>query len=559
MKRLSTLLAAGMLLAPACLLASPSVIVADIDRAGPAAVAQLKSDARVDDWNELGERLMLQTQGKSTASLSRELTSQHRLLKRLDDTRLDQLTALPRIHHLPNGEDEHREGPDLTGANSRWFVEKGAGKTGEHRLGGRQVLSYQTANRNIAKALPTPELTSLAAKVQPDRWFRTLERLASYDRQSEDGFQAALGVVGQAFEELNLDVSIQAFVPPANLPIFAKSGRTYNIIGFRPGSSERVVVIGAHLDSRNANFDDSQPSPGAEDNGSGCAGVIEAARVLQSVDTELGLMFVCFGLEERGLYGSYGQVQAAQQSGLEIEGMINMDMIAYNGDRRLDLLLDSYPIGEELSDLLASLATTYTRLEVEISQGLGRSDHVPYLEAGIPAALLIENDFERYVPYHTSADVADHLSPEMAGEIIKVAVLGAAKLANAKLGSNAWDGYWFDPAQNGQGFNVEATNDGGMVVAWYTYTPDGNYYWIVGSGTLTDNVASFDLSTTAGGTFPPSAQPDGITYLPWGSLTISFTDCNHALAEWVPLEGVELEAGSMPLTRLTKPQGVSCP
>ncbi|HPF74540.1 MAG TPA: hypothetical protein PLX09_13175, partial [Xanthomonadaceae bacterium] len=99
----------------------------------------------------------------------------------------------------------------------------------------------------------------------------------------------------------------------------------------------------------------------------------------------------------------------------------------------------------------------------------------------------------------------------------------------------------------------------GMVVAWYTYTPDGNYYWIVGSGTLTDNVASFDLSTTAGGTFPPSAQPDGITYLPWGSLTISFTDCNHALAEWTPLESVDLEAGSMPLTRLTKPQGVSCP
>ncbi|MEZ5483870.1 MAG: M28 family metallopeptidase [Lysobacteraceae bacterium] len=559
MKRTSLLLALGLLAAPTLALATPSVLVVDIDRAGPDRVAALKRDARVDDWSELGERLLVEADGKAAEALQRELVADKRLIKRLDDRRLQQLAAVPRIHHLPDGHDEHREGPDLTGTSSRWYVEAAGLSKGARTLGSRQVLSYQTANRAIAKAIPAPEMASLAAKVDTDRWFSTLERLASYDRQSEHGFQAALGIVGQAFEELDLAVSIEPFNVPANFPASAKSGRTFNVIGFRPGSSERVVVVGAHLDSRNASFDDNQPSPGAEDNGSGCAGVIEVARVLQSVETELGLMFICFGLEERGLYGSQGHVNGALLSGLQIEAMINMDMIAYNGDRRLDLLMDSAPVGESLTDLLAAIAATYTALEVEVSQGLGRSDHAPYLDAGIPAALLIENDFDRYAAYHTSADVAELLSPEMAGEIIKVATLGAASMAKASLAADAWDGYWYDPDQTGQGFHIQALDNGSVFTAWYTYDYDGHYYWLVGSGTLADGVASFDLSSTSGGTFPPSEQPEGISYTPWGTLSISFSDCNHAQAQWTPVDGSAFLAGEMQLVRLASPQSVACP
>lgn len=559
MKRTALLLTLGLLATSPIAIAAPSVLVVDIDRSGAGRVAALKGDARVDDWSELGERLLLEAEGKAADSLQRELAASKRLIRRLDDLSLQGLAAVPRIHHLPDGHDEHREGPDLTGTRSRWFIEPAGRSKGARTLGSRQVLSYQTGNRAMTKTIPTPDMASLAAKVDPDRWFRTVERLASYDRQSMDGYQAALGVVGQAFEELGLAVEIQDFNPPAHLPISAKSGRNFNVIGFRPGSSEAIVVIGAHLDSRNATFNDSQPSPGAEDNASGCAGVIEAARVLRAVHTELGLMFVCFGLEERGLYGSHGHVNAALQSELQIEAMINMDMIAYDGDDRLDLLMDTTPVGESLTDLLATIATTHTALEVEVSQGLGRSDHAPYLEAGFPAALLIENDFDIYTSYHQSTDTADRLSPEMAGEIIKVAVLGAASVAKASLASDAFDGYWYDPAQTGQGFHVQALDNGSVVAAWYTYDNDGHFYWLVGSGMLADGVASFELSSTSGGTFPPSEQPGGISYTPWGSLTIRFSDCHHAEAQWTPQDGNGFAAGSMPLVRLATPQSVPCP
>ncbi|MCB1560655.1 MAG: M28 family peptidase [Xanthomonadales bacterium] len=561
MNRITLLLAFGLLSAPILAAAMPSVLVVDIDRAGAETVARLKSDTRVGDWSELGERLLIEADGKAADALQRELVAKQRLIKRIDNHRLRQLAAVPRIHHLPDGDDEHREGPDLTGSSSRWYVEATGHSKGARTLGNQQVLSYQTANRTIAKSVPAADMATLAAKVDADRWFRTVSRLASYNRMNRDGFQAALGVVGQAFQELGLAVSTPQF-DVVGASAFVQSmtpGRNFNVIGFKPGQDDSVVVIGGHLDSRNTPPNASQPSPGAEDNGSGCSGVVEAARVLAPLPSEHGIVFICFGMEEWGLWGSYGHAQFALDSGLDIVGMINMDMIAFDGDDRLDLLMDTAPVGESLTDMLADIAETYTDLEVEISQGLGRSDHAPYLEIGVPAALLIENDFEIYGSYHQTTDTPDKLSPVMAGEIIKVAVLGAATLAKARVAGNAWDGYWYDPGQSGQGLHIQALDNGDIVVAWYTYDNDGNLYWLVGSGALVDDVASFQLTRTSGGTFPPSEQPDGVTHTPWGTLSIRFDNCDHALAEWSPVEGSVFNAGSMPLLRLARPQGTACP
>src|SRR5690606_12783184 len=173
MKRTALLLTLGLLATSPIAIAAPSVLVVDIDRSGAGRVAALKGDARVDDWSELGERLLLEAEGKAADSLQRELAASKRLIRRLDDLSLQGLAAVPRIHHLPDGHDEHREGPDLTGTRSRWFIEPAGRSKGARTLGSRQVLSYQTGNRAMTKTIPTPEMASLAAKVDPDRWFRT--------------------------------------------------------------------------------------------------------------------------------------------------------------------------------------------------------------------------------------------------------------------------------------------------------------------------------------------------------------------------------------------------
>lgn len=84
------------------------------------------------------------------------------------------------------------------------------------------------------------------------------------------------------------------------------SYRGNNILGFKQGTTraDDWYVVGAHLDSRNATWNDNLPSPGAEDNASGCSGVLEMAHVISPYDTEASILFMCFIEEESGLLGS---------------------------------------------------------------------------------------------------------------------------------------------------------------------------------------------------------------------------------------------------------------
>ena len=66
------------------------------------------------------------------------------------------------------------------------------------------------------------------------------------------------------------------------------------------------------------------------------------------------------------------------------------------------------------------------------------------------------------------------------------------------------------------------------------------------------------MYTTTGGFFPPAFDPTKIKRTQWGTLTLTFTDCNTGTASWVPLvEGYV--SGSMPITRLSGVGGLACP
>ena len=111
----------------------------------------------------------------------------------------------------------------------------------------------------------------------------------------------------------------------ASLDPFTYGGGTYhNVVGVRTGTvrPEEIYIVGAHYDSRGG--------PGADDNASGVAGVLEAARVLSGYSFASTLVFVAFDREEQGLIGSYHYAQAASATGQNIRGMLSLDMIAYN-------------------------------------------------------------------------------------------------------------------------------------------------------------------------------------------------------------------------------------
>ena len=90
----------------------------------------------------------------------------------------------------------------------------------------------------------------------------------------------------------------------------------------------RTYVMSSHYDSRNSNNDDGEhDAPGADDNGSGTAAVVEAARVLANVPLHATVVFACFDSEEQGLFGSGHYAQTLKDARVDVEGDINNDIV----------------------------------------------------------------------------------------------------------------------------------------------------------------------------------------------------------------------------------------
>lgn len=176
-------------------------------------------------------------------------------------------------------------------------------------------------------------------------------------------------------------------------------------------STGEIIAIGAHHDS--VEF-----APGANDNASGTAVTLELARILKNLPTDTELRFLTFGAEELGLIGSDYYVSNLPEDELNrIVGYFNLDMVGSRdaGDLVLNTVDGNPNFVTELSQAsslrLNGVATPY---EQE-----GRSDHVPFHEAGIPSANFIHNPLEPW--YHSPDDTIDKISKEKLLDVAKIA------------------------------------------------------------------------------------------------------------------------------------------
>ncbi len=120
-------------------------------------------------------------------------------------------------------------------------------------------------------------------------------------------------------------------------------------------------------------------------------------------------------------------------------------------------------------------------------------------------------------------------------------------------------GAWYDPAQSGHGLFVEVLSDSRFYAAWFAFNPAGTEQtWFTGVGTYSGNIASIEsVVMPSGGRWIPNFDPSQIVRNPWGTLTFTFTDCNNGRVDFSSVAGYG--TGSMNLTRLTQPAGLSCP
>jgi len=123
----------------------------------------------------------------------------------------------------------------------------------------------------------------------------------------------------------------------------------------------------------------------------------------------------------------------------------------------------------------------------------------------------------------------------------------------------SFSGSWFDPDQSGHGLMVEVLPDNHLLALWFAFSPDGTQQsWLGGVGTYTGNAATItDVALPVGGRWIPHFDPTKVVREPWGKLTFTFSDCNHGTVDFTSTLGYG--SGSMNLTRLTMPAGLSCP
>jgi Zn-dependent M28 family amino/carboxypeptidase len=201
------------------------------------------------------------------------------------------------------------------------------------------------------------------------------------------GPAATVPVVGAAFDVglalAEAGVTVRMFVNAQS-----ENRETANVIADSPGGrADRVVVVGAHLDSV-------PEGPGINDNGSGSAAILEVARQIRKlrIKPHNKLRFAWWGAEESGLIGSQHYIDSlgiqdlaniAMNLNFDMVGSPNFVRFVYDGDGSDTPL--SGPLGSELIEAVFLDYFDNKGLPTEPTAFDGRSDYGPFIEAGIPA------------------------------------------------------------------------------------------------------------------------------------------------------------------------------
>jgi Zn-dependent M28 family amino/carboxypeptidase len=203
------------------------------------------------------------------------------------------------------------------------------------------------------------------------------------------------------------------------------SESSVNVYAKKTGTKfpNQYFIICSHYDDMPSYITDST-APGADDNASGTTGVLIAAKLIYGFNTDYSILFITFDEEERGLYGSKAFADTAYARGDSIMGVINLDMIAYDGSNEMKMNLVTNDNSLSLANDYEKSAITYTP-ELNIIKTFNTSaisDHYPFWKKNLKAILLIENMVNLSPYYHTENDNIRSLNFKFFQTMIKSAI-----------------------------------------------------------------------------------------------------------------------------------------
>jgi Peptidase family M28 len=335
-----------------------------------------------------------------------------------------------------------------------------------------------------------PEIARMLSEIDARNIERSIRKLVSFGTRNtlsaqDDparGIGAARDWLRDEFRKVadasggRMTVELQSFVQePGRFPRIARPTRVTNVVatlrGTQPESEKRLYVVSGHYDSMCTSPTDAEcDAPGANDDASGTAAVLEMARVMARHRFEATIVFMAVAGEEQGLVGATYFAEQARKENADIEGMLTNDIVGNtlggNGvrDRRtVRVFSEGVPSNEteeeartrrsvggendsqsrQLARFIKEVAEAYlpafrVQLIYRRDRYLRGGDHIPFLERGYAAVRFTEPN-EDYTHQHqnvrTEGGVRYGDLPEFVdfGYVAQVARVNAAALAALAL------------------------------------------------------------------------------------------------------------------------------
>jgi len=311
-----------------------------------------------------------------------------------------------------------------------------------------------------------PEIENLLASLDPADWVNWIELLSGekpvtmggetytiLTRFTESMFSGDPNARAYEFvtDQLrawgyqdNIDLFEHTYEPFTGRPSSTWKNAIVLIPGNDPDLSHEQVLMTAHLDSTSQG-DPEERAPGADDNGSGVATLLEAARVLKGQTFKRTIKIIFFTGEETGLHGSRAYVNDYRNDMANIIGVFNLDMFGYDGDkdRCFEIHAGWMPASNLIAGCLADTIEIYDpdlKFDYLVDKARGSSDHTSFWDAGVGAIEILENfDTHGYAGgcgesdinphYHTERDLIDAMNIDTGHAIARAAIAAAARLA----------------------------------------------------------------------------------------------------------------------------------
>lgn len=305
-----------------------------------------------------------------------------------------------------------------------------------------------------------PVVADILRKTSSQRWLDWIEKLTGKQFVTIDGdpftitsrdTQSMFSGRENARAFDYVEQTVRGWVPASQIERDAYGEMNglpwYNLIVTFPGAvyPDEVVVLAGHLDSKSETKPLTQ-APGADDNATGSAALLEAVRIFRDYRFERTVKVIFFTGEELGMLGSSGYVK--DHDPRKIVAVFNMDMFGYdsNADRCFEIHAGKLPASIQAADCVTRGIAAYDidlTAEVVQESARGFSDHGSFWQVDTGAVLLMENFFLQDIPggcgrqdpnpnYHSTTDTIEALSISYGFDIARAGIAAAAGLAGAE-------------------------------------------------------------------------------------------------------------------------------